>query len=152
MGDAERLARHFEHPEPGSVAVGGLRPWPPSRVDEVVLDNVHDPGARGFDSLLETCREAVLADHTHDLPGRRPVIDTAWQCEIRVDAQLNHEFRARGVGPDTVEDRSHRNVQLSERLVEACRHSGSLAREEEHANVTACVERLAFEPEEIAAA
>jgi hypothetical protein len=69
----------------------------------------------------------VLADHTHDLPGGRPVVDTTGHREIWVDAQLHHDFRAEGVGPDSVEDRSHRNVQLSERLVEACSHSGSLA-------------------------
>jgi hypothetical protein len=141
MGDAKRLARDLEHPEPGPADVGDLRPRPPPRIDDVVLHDAHDPRAPGFDSLLEACREDVLADHTHDLPGGRPVVDTAGHRETRVDAQLHHDFRAEGVGPDSVEDRSHRNVQLSERLVQACGHSGSLAREEEHANITARIER-----------
>ena len=100
MGDAERLARDVEHPEPGSAGVGDLRPRPPTRVDDVVLHDAHDPGAPGFDSVLKACRDDVFAAQTHHLPGVRPVVDTAWHREIRVDTQLHHEYRAGGVGPD----------------------------------------------------
>ena len=90
MGDAERLARDVEHPEPGSVASvtsGHGRPRASTTSSWTTLMTLAHPASIPCSNRSED----VLADHTHDLPGRRPVVDTAWQREIRVDAQLHHD-------------------------------------------------------------
>jgi len=73
-----------------------------------------------FEPVLESRREPVLADPADDLVGGRPVVDTAGRRELRVDAQLHVEACPGGIGTDTIEDRPHCSVQVTQRLVEAC--------------------------------